>query len=174
MARRPFAKREHPGVFTRRNRAYLLALMPEEKRAQYKADFREENLPALPKLRGPRADHAGLEKHVLSAVGEYLALHPKVYLAVRQNSGSLPYDRNGRPVPVQFYRIIKQPVEITITDFWGFFDARPFALECKRPSWTGPTTDREKRQQAFLHLIECVGGISGFVRSVDEVRALLP
>ena len=121
-----------------------------------------------------RAAH-DIEAPVIAAVGELLAVHPHVLLAVRQNSGAMPYERDGRLVPVWFYKLIRCPEKLTIVDYWGFLkDARPFAIECKRPSWKEPETERELKQRAYLDMIASLGGVSGFVRSADEARALLP
>lgn len=121
----------------------------------------------------PRVDHADLEKHVLAPVGEHLAVHPKVLFAVRQNSGALSYERDGKPVPVWFSKIVtSQPVRIS--DYWGFLrDCRPFAIECKRPSWQKPSDKREYEQAAFLMLIRNLGGVSGFATSVDQANEIL-
>ena len=128
-----------------------------------------------PKRERAASDPANTEAPVLAAVGELLAAHPKVLLAVRQNSGGAVYEKDGRSIPIWFYKLVRRPSEITFTDYWGFLrDGRPWALECKRPSWKEPRTDREKRQQAFIHMIEAIGGIGGFVRSVDEAKAVLP
>lgn len=172
--RRRFAKREHPAVLQRRNHAYLSSIIPPEQRERFDRDFPEAALPALPKKRGPRVDHDDLEKHVISDVSELLAAHPKVLLAVRQNSGSLPYDRDGRPVPIWFYRIVRDPSDITLTDFWGFLrDGRPFALEAKKPSWKWSGEEREIKQRACIQAIEAIGGIGGFVCSIDDAKAIL-
>ncbi len=119
-------------------------------------------------------DHADLEKHVIRAVSELLAVHPKVLFAVRQNSGGASYEaKSGRYAPIFFYHILtSQPV--TITDFWGLLrDGRPFALEAKRPSWKEPREPREFKQAAFLMLIRNCGGVGQFVRSADEANAAL-
>ena len=120
--------------------------------------------------------HVGrdLEGPVIKAVGELLGVHPLILFAVRQNSGALPYHREGRAVPVWFYKLARRPEPMTIVDYWGFLkDGRPLALECKRPDWKKPRTEHEDRQQAFLRMIEAIGGIGGFVRSADEANALL-
>lgn len=116
------------------------------------------------------------EASVIRAVSDLLAAHPSVLLAVRQNSGAMPYDRDGRPVPVFFYKLLRTPEDMTIVDFWGFLrDGKPFAIECKRPSWKGPSAsnDREMKQSAFIRMIECIGGKGGFARSVEEAQAIL-
>ena len=118
------------------------------------------------------------EAPVLRAIGTMLAVHPLVLIAIRQNSGAMHYQgSNGRAIPVWFYKFARKPVdELRVTDFWGFLrDGRPFAIDAKKPSWNGRcTTDSEKGQQAFIHMIEAIGGIGGFARNVDEAAAILP
>lgn len=117
-----------------------------------------------------------LEKEVLAAVGDLLESHPQVLLAIRQNSGAMPYESHGRLVPVWFYKILRRPEDLTIVDYWGFLrSGKPFAMECKRADWKGPspTDKREMKQQAFIRMIECIGGVGGFVRSADEAQAIL-
>lgn len=116
-----------------------------------------------------------LEKDVLAAVGDYLAAHPNVLLAVRQNSGAMHYESQGRTVPVWFYKLVRRgDKDVTLTDFWGFLrDGRPFAIEAKRPSWRGVSDERERKQEAFIHLVEAIGGVGGFVRSVEEAQGIL-
>ncbi len=145
--------------------------------ARFEADFPESRLPALPKKRVIVKASAPeeLEGATLKAVGELLAVHPAVLFAVRQNSGAMPVERDGRPVPIWFYKFARRPEPMTIVDYWGFLkDGRPFALECKRASWTPPRDEREDRQYAYLQMIASIGGVSGFVRSGDEAMALLP
>jgi len=115
-----------------------------------------------------------LESDVVRAIGELLAVHPKVLFAVRQNSGAASYEAaSGKWAPVWFYHVLtSQPV--TITDFWGLLrDGRPFAIEAKREGWKEPSTDRERRQWAFLMLVRNCGGVSGFARNVDEALAII-
>ena len=129
----------------------------------------------LPKQRGPRVDHPDLEKHVLSAVGDLLAAHPRVLLAVRQNSGGAYYSgSDGKQHAVWFYKMMRPAQPLTLTDYWGFLtDARPFAFECKRPSWRKPSSDREFLQEKFLELIRSCGGVAQFVVSADQVQEAL-
>lgn len=175
MSRKPFVRREHPGVLARRNVAYV------EMMAGREIPELRDKMPALPVKRGPRTQQSKDEGEgpVLAAVGELLAVHPKVEFAVRQNSGSLPYQNaSGRILPVWFYKILRKPEGMTIVDYWGFLTkengSRPFAFECKRPAWQNPRTDHEIRQRAFINMIVKAGGIGSFVRSADEVNALLP
>lgn len=125
-----------------------------------------------PKRTRAAPDPEDTEAPVLAAVSELLRFHPQVLIAVRQNSGGAQTEGG---VPIFFYRLVKSPPALTITDLWGFLrDGRPFAFEAKRPSWKSPRTDRELKQQAFIHMIESIGGIGGFVRSVDEAKGMLP
>lgn len=131
-----------------------------------------------PKRERAAPDPNDSEAPVKNAVSELLAQHPQVLFAVRQNSGSLAYQgANGRAIPVWFYKLVRAPEHVTVTDFWGFLrDGKPYALECKRPSWKWPKTpsDREVKQRAFIQMIEAIGGVGGFVRSADEAKAVLP
>lgn len=170
--RRRFAKREPIGVTARRHLAHCAFVAGAHDKVVPQETY--DRLPPLPKTRGPRIDHEDLEKHVISAVGELLSLHPKVLLAVRQNTGSLPYDREGKPVPIWFYKLLRTPEEMTVTDFWGLLrDGRPLALEAKRPSWKWSGDDRELKQRAFIQMVEAIGGVGGFVRSAEEAQAIL-
>lgn len=139
---------------------------------------RPEHLADTRPPRRPRAapDPNDSEGPVLAAVGDLLRVHPKVWFAVRQNSGAMAYFDGKRNVPVWFYKWVRNPEkELTLTDYWGFLtDNRPFAIECKRPSWKHPSTDREIRQWNFINAIVRAGGIGSFVRSADEAKALLP
>lgn len=127
-------------------------------------------IPTVKKRAKPRQ----LEAPVVAAVAELLAVHPKVLFAVRQNSGAASYEAaSGKWAPVYFYRIVTGQ-EVRIVDFWGLLkDGRMLALECKRPGWTKPTDQREREQWAFLYMVQNVGGVSGFVRSVDEAKTIL-
>lgn len=115
-----------------------------------------------------------LEADVIRAVSELLATHPKVLWACRQNSGAASYEaKTGRYAPVYFYKILTRQ-DITITDFWGFMrDGRVFAIEAKRPGWKEAREPREFKQAAFLLMVRNMGGIGGFVTSLDEANALL-
>jgi hypothetical protein len=130
-----------------------------------------------PKRERAAPNPADSEGPVLDAVGELLASHPQVLFAVRQNSGAMHSEgRDGRVHAYWFYKLIRRPgaSELTLTDFWGYLrDGRAFAIECKRPSWKAPREKRELNQQAFIRMIESLGGIGGFVRSADEANALL-
>lgn len=120
------------------------------------------------------SDPNELEDAVKKEVGELLASDSRIYFCVRQNSGAMHVERNGSTFPIWYYRLVRRPEPMTIVDFWGFLhDQRPFAFECKRRSWRVPSGERELKQQAFLRMIECMGGRAGFVRGADEVRGIL-
>lgn len=134
----------------------------------------EVSAPRAP--RKPSGESNGkLEKDVQRAVNELLARHPKVLFAVRQNSGSMEYEtRNGGMVPVWFYKLLRGPCDLTITDIWGFLtNGKPFAIECKRENWKGSGTLRENKQAAFIGMIIGIGGVGGFVTSADEAQAII-
>lgn len=127
--------------------------------------------------RGP-TDQATSEAGVMSEVKMLLGIHPKVLLAVRQNSGAAGYqDQHGHYVPVWFYNIVRCPEAMTITDWWGFLyidkTPVPFAIECKNRKWLYKATDREVRQKAFIDMVIDCGGRGGFVRSAEEAQRVI-
>ena len=130
---------------------------------------------AVPKVRRrPQPTGKPVEADVVRAVAELLAVHPRVLIAIRQNSGAASYEaKSGKYQPIHFYRVLTgQPV--TLPDFWGIMrDGRMLALEAKRPGWKAPRDDRERRQWAFLQIVANCGGIAGFVTSAEEANALL-
>lgn len=121
------------------------------------------------------ADPTDNEADVLRAVGQLLARHPAVAVAIRMNSG-MAYNANGQPI--SFHKLLHG--RGVVTDYIGWFkDGTPYAIECKRPSWRRSTgsNDAATREQAQAWFIEgCIqsGGVGGFVRSVDEALVLLP
>ena len=177
MARRPIRFKEPLGVVQRRSRAYMQFMAGDNPDAIARVNklFPESDLQPLPVKRGPRTEHADLEKHVLAAVGDLLAVHPRVAFAVRINSGMVQREaQDGRLVPIWFYRWVSAPEPMKLVDYIGATkDGRLLAIECKRPSWTKPTDDRERKQAAFLALVVKIGGIAGFVTDVAQADALL-
>lgn len=120
-------------------------------------------------VRGP-VNHAESEAPVLKAVGQLLAVHPNIAIAIRINSG-LAYDQ--RDAPVRFHMLVRG--DGVCVDYVGAMrDGRPFALECKRPDWSGVSRAnhkgaiREQRQEEYINVVRAIGGVGGFVRSVDE------
>lgn len=113
-----------------------------------------------------------LEASVVSDISKLLAHHPKVLFACRSNSGAAyMMGRDGKEMPVTFNRIIKSPVQMRISDFWGILrDGRPFAIECKHRKWTKPTDQREYEQAAFLQMVRDAGGVGIFATGVEDVK----
>jgi hypothetical protein len=52
-------------------------------------------------------------------------------------------------------------------------EGRFMAFECKRPDWRWSGDARERAQFVFILHVLLRGGIAGFVRSVDEMKALM-
>lgn len=169
--------------------AFMAMAAPTEKAAAADA-FVKEVIAAIPpahKKREPRgvdidAIHGSkraprqLEAPVVKAIGELLAVHPRVLFAVRQNSGSASYEAaSGKWAPVNFYNMLTHsPKDMTITDFWGILrDGRGLAVEAKAPGWKEPRTEREFKQAAFLSMVRNAGGIALFATSADEVAEVL-
>lgn len=121
------------------------------------------------------SDASELEASVINEVSSLLAKHPKVLFAVRQNSGAaFLKGRDGKDMPVWFYKCITSPDKMRISDFWGILrDGRMFGFECKRRNWTKPTDQRELEQLAFLKMIENSGGIGRFVTCAEDVMGAL-
>lgn len=123
----------------------------------------------------PRAAPRSLEGPVLAACSELLQAHPKVLFAIRQNSGAASYENSsGRYAPLWFYRWVKSPEPITLPDLWGMlYTGRMYFLEVKRPGWTKPSDDRERRQAVFLEIVRQRGAIGEFVTDAERLNALL-
>lgn len=120
-------------------------------------------------------DATELEASVISEVSSLLAKHPSVLFAVRQNSGAaFLKGRDGKEMPVWFYKCITSPEKMRISDFWGILrDGRIFGFECKRRNWNKPTDTREFEQWAFLTMIANSGGIGRFVTCAEDVLEAL-
>lgn len=118
-----------------------------------------------------RSDKYELEASVIAEISKLLAHHPNVLFACRSNSGAAYMTgRDGKEMPVTFNRIIRSPVQMRISDFWGILkDGRPFAIECKRRSWTKPTDQREHEQAAFLQMVRDAGGVGIFATCAEDV-----
>lgn len=117
-----------------------------------------------------------LEKDVLRAITQLLAVHRNVLFAVRQNTGSASYEQaSGKWAPVNFYSWIKTPGEqVTLPDVWGMtIHGRSFFIEVKRPDWKAPRDDRERRQAAFLDCARRHGCLALFATSAQEVADAL-
>ena len=120
-------------------------------------------------------DASELEASVISEVSSLLAKHPAVLFAVRQNSGAaFLKGRDGKDMPVWFYRCITSPEKMRISDFWGILrDGRIFGFECKRRNWIKPSDQREYEQWAFLTMVSNSGGIGRFVTCAEDVLEAL-
>lgn len=121
------------------------------------------------------SDKSELEASVIADISKLLAHHPKVLFACRSNSGAayMP-GRDGKEMPVTFNRIIRSPVQMRLSDFWGILkDGKSYAIECKRRNWTKPTDQREHEQAAFLQMVRDAGGIGIFATCVEDVMEAL-
>ncbi len=154
----------------------------QEVRPKRTATARERSAENGPESLGgvPPAAVAPLEAEVLRAVSDLLAAHPRVLIAIRQNSGQASYEaKSGKWAPVAFYKWVKRPETMTLPDYWGMLDEeythlrRMFFLEVKRPSWTKPTDDRERAQAAFLRLMRDSGHIAAFITDARQVEEML-
>lgn len=108
------------------------------------------------------------EADVQKTVIELLERHPKVAWVGRFNSGKFAKSYGGKK------RIINANNVTGCSDVLGQLkDGRLLAMEVKKPGWKTPTDEREKAQAEFLALVDRNGGVSGFVRSVDDVLQIL-
>jgi hypothetical protein len=106
------------------------------------------------------------EAQILGGVLEYLAWNPRVAWVARINNGA---GTNPEGQYVNFNRLYKLP-GATLPDILGQLkNGRLFALETKRQG-VHPTSG----QLAFLSAVAAAGGLSAVVRSVEDVRALIP
>lgn len=122
------------------------------------------------------SDASELEGAVMREVAELLGAHSLVQFAVRQNSGGASLTgKNGEVRPIFFYSWVRRRGKrMRITDYWGFLtDGRPFAIECKRRSWTHPNDQRELEQQEFIDSIKSLGGVGGFATSSAMAKEIL-
>lgn len=116
-----------------------------------------------------RSDEWELEASVISEVGQLLAVHPAVLCAWRQNSGSVSDGER----PVWFWKWVRKPRQMTLTDFLAFSTSGFVALECKRRSWKFTGTEREIAQASFIDFVKAQGGRGGFVTCADEARKII-
>lgn len=134
-------------------------------------------IPAAPKKRikkiPVRGEIDNSEASVNREITAVLKNHPRVLIAVRQNSGSL---LDGNNVPIWFYRWIRRPNDMTITDFWGFTtDLKPFSIEAKNRKWkkVSLSNEREMKQLRFNEFIQKAGGKSGFATCAEDAIKIL-
>lgn len=161
------------------NVAYLASLAPDGKLPADLAAAAERTIPDAPKKRAaPRQ----LEAPVVQAIGELLAVHPRVIWAARFNSGAASYEAaSGRYAPVWFHKFLRAPEKMRMPDFMGIVaDSLGYhnldfiiAIEAKAPGWTKPRDDREREQAAFLAMIRSAGGIGIFATSAEQVAEAL-
>lgn len=152
---------------------YYRALSPNADAARFDAGAKSK------RERGP-VNVAESEAPVQAAIGELLASHPSVAIAIRINGG-MAYSETG--APVWFHRLIRVPgiqKEYRLTDFVGILKSgRPFAIEAKRPDWSGVsrgTRDqalREQAQERYMNYVIALGGVAGFARSMEEALAIV-
>lgn len=133
--------------------------------------------PARQPAQSPRPKPPGAaESDVKTAVLQYLKLSPLTAEVVLVNGGTA-YNESG--APVQFYRVVKGPP--VVVDVIGHLkDGTPFAIELKREGWKPAGPDavhggavRERAQRAYIEHIVGLGGVGGFVRSVEEARQII-
>lgn len=99
----------------------------------------------------------------------------------RNNSGVL---KDERGVPVRFglandsAKVNKQFKSPDLVGIWpmeikpehvGKVVGRFAGIECKRPGWKGPKTDKEAGQSRFLQHVNALGGVGMFAQSVKDV-----
>ena len=170
------------------NAAYLASMAPGGELPLDLAASMERTLPKAPKHRVRsedmsavdidavhRTQTAPLESEVTAAISKLLAVHPKVLIAIRMNSGMASYEAaSGRYAPVHFHKWLRYPEKMRMPDFIGWLtDGRPFAIEAKRPTWTRPRDDREREQAMYLEAMRDIGGIGIFATSADWVAEAL-
>lgn len=152
----------------------------------YRAISPREDAPRIDTGAKPQRVHAesdpgNTEAPVLRAISQLLARHPRVHIAIRHNSGALFAEADGGVARkfVWFNKLLRG--RGVLVDFTGtLIDGKPFALEAKKPDWKMPGPDarsdsaiRAREQSLYLEHVRAVGGVAGFVRSVDEALALL-
>ena len=107
------------------------------------------------------------EAQVLASVLQALRHDKRVAWAGRFNSGAFVLGEKQR----RYFRANDLP---GCPDILGQLrDGRLLAVEIKRPGWTKPKDAHERAQEAFLERVATYGGVSGFIRSLDEIWGLL-
>lgn len=117
------------------------------------------------RLKHPEPTEAQVQASVLAL----LNAHPLVDTAYRMNSGATKFkDDKGRERYVKFHTLPGAP------DIMGWLrDGRVLGVECKRPSWRGPSDEREREQERTIEKIRSAGGVAFFARRPDDVIAHL-
>ena len=109
-----------------------------------------------------------LESDVQKAIIHYLKLHQKVAWVARFNSGVMRSEYNGKESFTRF------STQAGLSDVLGMmYGGQLFALEVKRPPFSGPRNSREQAQAQFLGDIRAGGGLAGFATSIEDARAIL-
>lgn len=126
------------------------------------------------------SDGREIEAPIKAAIEQLLAVHPKVLIAVRMNSGTAWREIPGdRPAPVVFHKWLRSPEKMRFVDFIGWTtDFRPWCIEAKRADWQwgksyGPTRARELAQREYIEFVRNAGGLAGFATSVDMAMRIL-
>ena len=102
-----------------------------------------------------------LEAAVSDEVEAVLCSLPTIIFAVRQNSGATAEY-------VSFWKWVKwrELEPATLPDYWGVATFGFWCLEAKRRDWTfNPKDDRQRKQKAFIDIVNAHGGRAGFVTS---------
>jgi len=155
------------------NRAVMLAMCPDQ-------EARDRLMRELPEIAekkvraAPKPSGIPLESEVQKAVLMLLRSHPKVAFAIRVNSGTFAEtDASGNQRYISANSLGRR--DMLVPDIVGMMkgSGRFFSLEVKRANWTKPHGEREMKQGNFLYMVEQSGGISAFVRSVDDVIRIL-
>ena len=82
--------------------------------------------------------------------------------------------KNGKDIPVWFWRWIKSGEKMTICDYWGAATWGMFAIEAKKRDWKfNPANERERKQKAFIDLIISLGGRGGFATCYEDAVKIL-
>lgn len=147
---------------------FLLACSPRPDAVRVDVGAREKQVRARP-------EPGDGEDGVVSSVSQLLKIHPRVAIARRMNSGAA-MNADGRPI--RFHILLKG--RGVVVDFDGLLvDGRPFALEAKHPNWRGPSDAnndkalRERMQALYLEQVRSVGGLAGFICSVEDALKVL-
>ena len=122
-------------------------------------------MPLLPK----RSPEPKSESVVQSEIRKALGSLPDVRLW-RNNTGSI---KDTRGVPVKFGLCVGSSDLLCIVAPRG----RWLVIECKSEDWvpakSGVRWEHEEEQRMFIGVIESMGGVGGFARSVSEAMGLV-
>lgn len=109
------------------------------------------------------------EAAVLDAIRRLLRVHPAVAWHTRINSGAMTVRTDdGRQRFVRFHDCPG------MSDILGqLVSGKLLAIEVKRPSWRGPSDEREQLQAEFIRRVCEAGGLAFTARSVEEALVYL-